>query len=362
MFYGDAKKSLDELLPLIADGSHTGKDIMDASTARTATPTSLDQSLRRMTDRTPLAALWRSGWCFERSPGPLAPCLTRERHQKSLDNLLTRLLERPAVRKIDGSLPIPLSFSISGTYQSAHCAHRARPPLDLAAGRATSLRMATIVLFHSILGLRPAESAIAARFTAAGHEVALPDLYDGRRADSLRRRLRAPRRIGDAELPPAPPRRRAPAGRRRARRRLDGRRPRRRARARRPETRGVLLLHGPRRGSPAPVSGAPFSPVPVISATSPSPSLATSPRRSSDRRRFRSARRAAAPAAAAGRVKRRRPPRRRPSAARARRHMVDLRVAEQPVERPFADRVGQAELVSLVRTMTPTSLSGSVPR
>lgn len=43
--------------------------------------------------------------------------------------------------------------------------------------------MAHIVLLHSVLGLRPAERAAADRLHAAGHEVTLPDLYDGEHAD-----------------------------------------------------------------------------------------------------------------------------------------------------------------------------------
>jgi dienelactone hydrolase len=38
----------------------------------------------------------------------------------------------------------------------------------------------TIVLFHSVYGLRPAVHAAAGRLRAAGHEVLVPDLYDGR--------------------------------------------------------------------------------------------------------------------------------------------------------------------------------------
>lgn len=38
----------------------------------------------------------------------------------------------------------------------------------------------TIVLFHSLYGLRPAVHAAAGRLRDAGHEVYVPDLYDGR--------------------------------------------------------------------------------------------------------------------------------------------------------------------------------------
>ncbi|MBB5933498.1 dienelactone hydrolase [Streptomyces zagrosensis] len=40
-------------------------------------------------------------------------------------------------------------------------------------------RPSTIVLFHSAYGLRPAVHTAAERLRAAGHEVHLPDLYEG---------------------------------------------------------------------------------------------------------------------------------------------------------------------------------------
>ena len=40
--------------------------------------------------------------------------------------------------------------------------------------------MAHVVLFHSILGLRPVEHEIAAHFQRHGHTVSLPDLFGGR--------------------------------------------------------------------------------------------------------------------------------------------------------------------------------------
>ena len=39
--------------------------------------------------------------------------------------------------------------------------------------------MASILLFHSVLGLRPAVLADAERLRAAGHDVSTPDLFDG---------------------------------------------------------------------------------------------------------------------------------------------------------------------------------------
>lgn len=44
--------------------------------------------------------------------------------------------------------------------------------------------MVHIVLFHSILGLRPVEHAIAAVIQADGHTVTLPDLFAGKSADN----------------------------------------------------------------------------------------------------------------------------------------------------------------------------------
>ena len=43
--------------------------------------------------------------------------------------------------------------------------------------------MADVVLFHSILGLRPAERQIAAEFEKHGHRVILPDLFGERFSD-----------------------------------------------------------------------------------------------------------------------------------------------------------------------------------
>lgn len=57
--------------------------------------------------------------------------------------------------------------------------------------------MPHIVLFHSILGLRPAEREIASVFEADGHTVALPDLYDGRRTDDYEDGFRIKDAVGD---------------------------------------------------------------------------------------------------------------------------------------------------------------------
>lgn len=45
--------------------------------------------------------------------------------------------------------------------------------------------MAKIVLFHSMLGLRPVEARAAERLRAVGHEVITPDLYAGQTASTL---------------------------------------------------------------------------------------------------------------------------------------------------------------------------------
>ncbi|MFD4996386.1 dienelactone hydrolase family protein [Streptomyces buecherae] len=45
--------------------------------------------------------------------------------------------------------------------------------------------MATIALFHSVLGLRPVELGAAERLRRAGHEVVAPDLYAGAVATTL---------------------------------------------------------------------------------------------------------------------------------------------------------------------------------
>jgi dienelactone hydrolase len=120
--------------------------------------------------------------------------------------------------------------------------------------------MATIVLFHSILGLRDAEAAIAARFRAAGHEPIVPDLYQGRRTSSYDEGFAIHDAIGDPELLTRAAAAVAPlpadtvlagvsmgggiAGE---------------LWARRPQTRGVLLLHGPAPLAADPRPGTPVS-------------------------------------------------------------------------------------------------------
>ncbi|MFI9200818.1 dienelactone hydrolase family protein [Streptomyces sp. NPDC053048] len=58
----------------------------------------------------------------------------------------------------------------------------------------------TIVLFHSAYGLRPAVHAAAERLRAAGHEVHVPDLYDGRTADTVEDGMAIKDEIGQEEL------------------------------------------------------------------------------------------------------------------------------------------------------------------
>lgn len=58
----------------------------------------------------------------------------------------------------------------------------------------------TIVLFHSAYGLRPAVHAAADRLRAAGFEVHVPDLYDGRTAQTVEDGMAVRDEIGNDEL------------------------------------------------------------------------------------------------------------------------------------------------------------------
>ncbi|WP_346776567.1 dienelactone hydrolase family protein [Streptomyces sp. HNM0574] len=60
--------------------------------------------------------------------------------------------------------------------------------------------MATVVLFHSVYGLRPAVHSAAERLRAAGHEVHTPDLFEGRTADSVEAGMELKDEIGRDEL------------------------------------------------------------------------------------------------------------------------------------------------------------------
>lgn len=58
----------------------------------------------------------------------------------------------------------------------------------------------TIVLFHSMYGLRPAVHTAAGLLRDAGHEVVVPDLFDGRTADGAEEGMRLKDEIGKEEL------------------------------------------------------------------------------------------------------------------------------------------------------------------
>lgn len=60
--------------------------------------------------------------------------------------------------------------------------------------------MARILLFHSAYGLRPAVHAAADRLRAAGHEVTVPDLYDGRVVETVEEGMEIKEGIGTDEL------------------------------------------------------------------------------------------------------------------------------------------------------------------
>ncbi|WP_199241046.1 dienelactone hydrolase family protein [Naasia lichenicola] len=60
--------------------------------------------------------------------------------------------------------------------------------------------MATIVLFHSVLGVRQGERDASARLSAEGHTVLVPDLYDGPVFDSYKRAMGFASVLGDEKL------------------------------------------------------------------------------------------------------------------------------------------------------------------
>ncbi|WP_067797448.1 dienelactone hydrolase family protein [Actinomadura formosensis] len=60
--------------------------------------------------------------------------------------------------------------------------------------------MARILLLHSMYGLRPAVHQAADRLRAAGHEVHVPDLYDGRVVDTPEAGIEIKDEIGRDEL------------------------------------------------------------------------------------------------------------------------------------------------------------------
>ncbi|MEU3502447.1 dienelactone hydrolase family protein [Streptomyces hundungensis] len=57
-----------------------------------------------------------------------------------------------------------------------------------------------IMLFHSVHGMRPAVREAADRLRAAGHEVHVPDLYEGRTAETAEEGARLKDEIGKEEL------------------------------------------------------------------------------------------------------------------------------------------------------------------
>ncbi|MFJ6751877.1 MULTISPECIES: dienelactone hydrolase family protein [unclassified Streptomyces] len=69
-----------------------------------------------------------------------------------------------------------------------------------AATESSTSGSSTIVLFHSVCGLRPAVQAGAERLRAAGHEVIVPDLFEGRTADSVQDGMLIKDEIGKDEL------------------------------------------------------------------------------------------------------------------------------------------------------------------
>ncbi|MCM5553939.1 dienelactone hydrolase family protein [Pleomorphomonas sp. NRK KF1] len=56
--------------------------------------------------------------------------------------------------------------------------------------------MASVILFHSVLGLRPMELAAADRMRAAGHSVMVPDLFGGVTAETVDRGMELVEEIG----------------------------------------------------------------------------------------------------------------------------------------------------------------------
>ena len=58
----------------------------------------------------------------------------------------------------------------------------------------------TIVMFHSVYGLRPAVHQAAERLRAAGHEVVTPDLFEGRTFGSVEDGMEFTEGVGRDEL------------------------------------------------------------------------------------------------------------------------------------------------------------------
>ncbi|MEV0697118.1 dienelactone hydrolase family protein [Saccharopolyspora sp. NPDC050389] len=62
------------------------------------------------------------------------------------------------------------------------------------------MSLVDILLLHSAFGLRPAVRAAADRLRVAGHEVHVPDLFDGRTAETVEDGMRITEEIGRDEL------------------------------------------------------------------------------------------------------------------------------------------------------------------
>src|SRR5215212_3782093 len=60
--------------------------------------------------------------------------------------------------------------------------------------------MAEVVMFHSVLGVRPGLIAAADRLRVAGHTVHTPDLFDGEVFDDLDDGMRKEEALGDREI------------------------------------------------------------------------------------------------------------------------------------------------------------------
>jgi dienelactone hydrolase len=60
--------------------------------------------------------------------------------------------------------------------------------------------MAEVVLFHSVLGLRPGVISAAKRLRAAGHTLHTPDYFDGEVFDDLEEGLRKEEKLGYQEI------------------------------------------------------------------------------------------------------------------------------------------------------------------
>lgn len=66
--------------------------------------------------------------------------------------------------------------------------------------RKAILAVTKVMLFHSAYGLRPAVHDAARRLRDAGHEVVVPDLYDGRTTETVEEGMAVKDEIGQEEL------------------------------------------------------------------------------------------------------------------------------------------------------------------